>query len=74
MVIPSTRTIVFRTQQHRQRKAKDHVGDNLPFGCAGGDAFLLEALFRNETWGFMLQPVSQANEEALCQSMVDGCR
>ena len=35
---------------------------------------MLEALFRNEAWGFMLQPVSQENEKALCQSMVDGCR
>lgn len=35
---------------------------------------MLEALFRNEAWGFMLQPVSQENEKAVCQSMVDGCR
>lgn len=42
--------------------------------CAGPDAFLLEALFRNETWDFMLQPVSQGNEDALCQSMIAGCR
>lgn len=42
--------------------------------CGGPDAFLLEALFRNETWGFMLQPVSQGNEDALCQSMIAGCR
>jgi hypothetical protein len=41
---------------------------------AGADAFMLEALFRNEAWGFMLQPVSQENERAVCQSMVDGCR
>lgn len=41
---------------------------------AGADAFMLEALFRNEAWGFMLQPVSQENEKAVCQSMVDGCR
>lgn len=41
---------------------------------AGADAFLLEALFRNETWDFMLQPVSRENEDALCQSMIAGCR
>ena len=35
---------------------------------------MLEALFRNDAWGFMLQPVSQENEQAVCQSMVDGCR
>lgn len=42
--------------------------------AAGSDAFLLEALFRNEVWDFMLQPVSQGNEDALCQSMIAGCR
>ncbi|KAI8474940.1 MAG: rubisco large subunit N-methyltransferase [Monoraphidium minutum] len=31
----------------------------------GGDCFLLEAIFEAETWSFMLQPVSQPNEEAL---------
>lgn len=53
--------------------ASNHLYDKL-LTRAGPDAFLLEALFRNETWGFMLQPVSQANEDAICQSMVDGCR
>ena len=41
---------------------------------AGPDSFLLEALFRNEVWGFMQMPVSRQNEEAVCKSMVDGCR
>ena len=41
---------------------------------AGSDAFMLEALFRTDAWGFMLQPVSPENERAVCQSMIDGCR
>ncbi len=41
---------------------------------AGADAFMLEALFRADAWGFMLQPVSPDNERAVCQSMIDGCR
>ncbi|KAK9826401.1 hypothetical protein WJX81_000123 [Elliptochloris bilobata] len=41
---------------------------------SGMDAFLLEPLFRNEAWGFMLAPVSEANERAVYQSMADGCR
>ena len=43
-------------------------------GDAGPDAFLMEALFRNEVWGHMQVPVSRVNEEAVCQSMIDGCR
>lgn len=35
---------------------------------------MMEALFRAEAWGFMLQPVSPDNEAAVCQSMVEGCR
>jgi len=41
---------------------------------AGSDAFLLESLFRNDAWGHMLKPVSEANERAVYQSMADGCR
>ena len=41
---------------------------------AGQDSFLLEALFRNEAWGHMLAPVSQPNEHAVYQSMLEGCR
>ena len=41
---------------------------------AGQDAFLLEPLFQSEAWGFMLAPVSEANERAVYQSMADGCR
>lgn len=40
----------------------------------GPDAFLMEALFRNEVWGHMQVPVSRVNEEAVCWSMMDGCR
>ncbi|KAG7667185.1 putative [Fructose-bisphosphate aldolase]-lysine N-methyltransferase, chloroplastic [Nannochloris sp. 'desiccata'] len=39
----------------------------------GGDAFLLEAIFRNEVWEHMQQPVSEENEDAVCRSIVDGC-
>ncbi|KAK9806256.1 hypothetical protein WJX72_007461 [[Myrmecia] bisecta] len=41
---------------------------------SGADAFLLESLFRNETWGHMLAPVSMENEQAVFQSMIKGCR
>ena len=40
----------------------------------GADAFLLEAIFRNEVWEHMQQPVSEDNEQAVCQSIVVGCR
>ena len=39
----------------------------------GADAFLLEALFRNEAWEHMQLPVSEENESAVCRSMIDGC-
>ena len=42
--------------------------------AAGADAFLMEALFRNEVWGFMQLPVSRENEAAACHSMIEGCR
>ncbi len=41
---------------------------------AGQDSFLLEALFRNEVWGHMLAPISEANERAVYQSMLEGCQ
>jgi len=40
----------------------------------GGDVFLLEALFRNDVWGFMCEPVSEDNEKAVCTSMIEGAR
>eukprot|EP00891_Asterochloris_glomerata_P003649 jgi/Astpho2/3649/Aster-07852 len=40
----------------------------------GGDAFLLESLFRNQAWGFMQVPVSEGNEASVCSSMSAGCR
>ena len=41
---------------------------------SGTDAFLLEALFRNEAWSHLSLPVSRENEEAVCTSMLDGLR
>lgn len=41
---------------------------------SGPDAFLLEALFRNEAWGHVSLPVSRDNEEAICTSMLEGLR
>ncbi|GIL90815.1 hypothetical protein Vretimale_16759 [Volvox reticuliferus] len=40
----------------------------------GMDAFLLESIFRNDVWGFMQDPVSEANEEALCTTLSEGAR
>eukprot|EP00667_Euglena_gracilis_P006783 EG_transcript_6853 len=35
----------------------------------GMDAFLLEAIFRQQVWGFCQQPVSAANEREMCDTM-----
>lgn len=40
----------------------------------GADAFLLEALFRNEVWDHLQDPISEENERAICEGMVAGCR
>jgi len=37
------------------------------------DAFLLEAIFRKEVWGFMAYPVSQSNELAVVESICEIC-
>lgn len=37
------------------------------------DAFLLEAIFRKEVWGFMAYPVSESNELAVVESIVEIC-
>ena len=37
------------------------------------DAFLLEAIFRKEVWGFMAYPVSEQNELAVVEMVVDLC-
>ena len=53
------------------------LGSGLRAACiwlAGQDSFLLEALFRNEAWGHMLAPISEANERAVYQSMLEGCQ
>ena len=41
------------------------------FHLGGADAFLLESIFRNDVWGFLLEPVSAENEAAVCTSMID---
>lgn len=37
------------------------------------DAFLLEAIFRKEVWGFMAFPVSESNELAVVDTVVNVC-
>ena len=37
------------------------------------DAFLLESIFRKEVWGFMAFPVSQSNELAVVDCIVEVC-
>ena len=39
----------------------------------GPDAFLLEALFRNSVWDHLQLPISQENEEAVCDMILEGC-
>jgi [ribulose-bisphosphate carboxylase]/[fructose-bisphosphate aldolase]-lysine N-methyltransferase len=34
----------------------------------------MESIFRTEAWGHMMDPVSMANEEAVCTSMASGCK
>ena len=41
--------------------------------CQGQDAFLLEALFRQQTWGLISDPLSKENEAACCASVINGC-
>jgi [ribulose-bisphosphate carboxylase]-lysine N-methyltransferase len=37
------------------------------------DAFLLESIFRKEVWGFMAFPISQSNELAVVETIVEMC-
>jgi len=37
------------------------------------DAFLLESIFRKEVWGFMAFPISQSNELAVVETVVEVC-
>jgi [ribulose-bisphosphate carboxylase]/[fructose-bisphosphate aldolase]-lysine N-methyltransferase len=46
---------------------------NVAWLDAGPDAFLMESVFRREVWGFMQQPVSVENEQAVCEGMISGC-
>mmetsp|Transcript_19334 Transcript_19334/g.39682 ORF Transcript_19334/g.39682 Transcript_19334/m.39682 type:complete len:583 (+) Transcript_19334:121-1869(+) len=39
----------------------------------GMDAFLLESIFRKEVWGFMAYPVSEKNELAVVEAIVEVC-
>ena len=41
---------------------------------AGADAFLRESIFRADVWETLQLPVSEDNERAVYQSMVDGCQ
>lgn len=42
--------------------------------CLGAtDAFLLEAVFRSDVYGFMALPVSADNERALCDAVIAAC-
>lgn len=42
--------------------------------CLGAtDAFLLEAVFRKEVYGFMELPISRPNEEAMCEAIIAAC-
>lgn len=38
------------------------------------DAFLLESIFRKEVWGFMELPVSEANELAVVNAILEACQ
>jgi len=40
----------------------------------GADAFLLEAIFRKDVWGFMSMPVSEANELNTVDTIIESCR
>ncbi|CAM9671394.1 unnamed protein product [Chrysoparadoxa australica] len=39
----------------------------------GEDAFLMEAVFRGDVWGFMSEPVSQTNEKAMLDYLSQRC-
>ena len=38
------------------------------------DAFLLESIFRKEVWGFMELPVSERNELAVVEFIIESCQ
>jgi [ribulose-bisphosphate carboxylase]-lysine N-methyltransferase len=40
----------------------------------GKDAFLLESIFRGDVWGFMSEPVSEDNERAAVNAVIEACR
>eukprot|EP00898_Chlorokybus_atmophyticus_P003486 jgi/Chlat1/4138/Chrsp269S00809 len=51
--------------------------DLLPFlrlaNLSGADAFHLEPLFRSVAWQHVIDPVSEINEAAVCDGMIEGC-
>lgn len=52
----------------------DNLNPFLRLLClSGGDAFLLEDVFRRDVWNFMQLPVSRLNEQAVCQLMIGAC-
>ncbi|GMH34132.1 hypothetical protein BSKO_01966 [Bryopsis sp. KO-2023] len=54
--------------------APEFLGFLRLLNCSGDDAFHLEALFRNDAWDHMMEPLSQTNEEMLCETMIGGCK
>ena len=61
---------------HRHHHHHHHHGlasEPLTPTPAGADSFLLESIFRNETWEHMQLPVSEENERACYQVIIDGC-
>jgi [ribulose-bisphosphate carboxylase]/[fructose-bisphosphate aldolase]-lysine N-methyltransferase len=52
----------------------DGMDQFLRLVCLGSaDAFLLEAVFRRDVWGFLSLPVSEANERAMCDAVIAAC-
>eukprot|EP00904_Undaria_pinnatifida_P009704 jgi/Undpi1/5864/HiC_scaffold_2.g01138.m1 len=41
---------------------------------SGDDSFLLESIFRNEVWEFMMEPVSRNNEQAMNEMLSTRCQ
>lgn len=55
-------------------RAPEHMEAFVRLLClGGGDAFLLEAVFRRDVYGFMEAPVSPTNEAAMCEAIIAAC-
>lgn len=57
-------------------------GDPVPEGLlevlrlvhlGGSDAFLLEPIFRENIWAILNNPISEENEQAVCEFMIESC-